>query len=226
MTRIDTRLWKALLAGAALTIAAGCSQPGAAPSADVRAAQRAGATATQADRPEVAPKAELELVRLDNALIELTPEKAEVKARERATAWHADAELRFVGWGVAKFELLSAVSHVFYSPSSNEVLVVASFLRDKWQKAYVYDHKLVTAPAKVMQPLSTYKVGGHNALKLSKKYFWDKHPVSVVTLTHPPKLPFAFWGVVANQTVVLVHANTGQSLSPRGFDPFPKEWLK
>lgn len=222
MNRIDTRLWKVLLAGAALTVAAGCGQPGA--TTAPRGAQTMKAAA--ADRAEVAPKAELPAIKLENDLVELTPEKAEEKARERAIAWHADAELRFVGWGVAKFELLSAVSHVYYSPSSNEVLVVASFLRDKWQKAYVYDHKVVTEPAKVLQPLATYKVDGHVALKLSKKYFWDKHPVSVVTLTRPKKLPFAFWGVVANQTVVLVHADTGQSLSPRGFDPFPKEWLK
>ena len=226
MTRIDTRLWKVLLAGAALTVAAGCGQPGTAPSASVRAAQQATAAKAAAERPEVAPKAELEAVKIGHDLLELTPEKAEEAARARATAWHADAELRFVGWGVAKFELLSAVSHVFYSPSSGEILVVASFLRDKWQKAFVYDHKAVVAPAKVLQPLDAYKIDGHRALRLSKKYFWDRYPVSVVTLTHPQKLPFAFWGVVANQTVVLVHADTGQSLSPRGFDPFPKEWVK
>lgn len=226
MTRIDTRLWKVLLTGAALTVAAGCTHPAARPAADLREAQRAAAAATPADQAEIAPRADLGLVRIPSDLLELTPEKAEEKARERAAAWHPDAELRFVGWGVAKFELLSAVSHVFYSPSSDEVLVVASFLRDKWQKAYVYDHKAVTTPARVLQPLATYKIDGHRALKLSKKYFWDKFPVSVVTLTQPPKLPFAFWGVVANATVVLVHANTGQSLSPRGFDPFPKEWLK
>lgn len=224
MTRIDTRLWKTLLVGAALTVAAGCGQAG--PTAATRAAQGATAAKATADRPEVAPKAELEAVRLGHDLLELTPEQAEAKARERAKAWQADAELRFVGWGVAKFELLSAVSHVFYSPKSGEVLVVASFLRDKWQKAYVYDHKVVVAPAKVLQPLASYKVDGHRALGLSKKYFWDRNPVSLVTLTHPTKLPFAFWGVVANQTVVLVHAETGQSLSPRGFDPFPKEWTK
>lgn len=226
MTRIDSRLWKTLLVGAAVSLATGCGQPGQGPTAPVRAAS--GAAALQADRPEVAPKADLGLQRVQSDLVELTPEKAEEKARERAAAWQADAELRFVGWGVAKWELLSAVSHVFYSPASGELMVVNTFLRDKWQKAYVYDHKVVTAPAKILQPLDAYRVDGHQALKLSKKYFsfWNKRPVSLVTLTHPEKLPFAFWGVVADKTVVLVHANTGQSLSPRGFDPFPKEWLK
>lgn len=210
---------------AALLIGA-CGQNAPAPQVQKSALT---AQASQADRAEVRPSASLGMVRLDAPGLELTPEQAEGKARERATAWQADAQLRFVGWGVLKWELLSAVNHVFYSPSARQVLVVRTVLRDKWQSADAFDHVVVTKPAEVLQALTTdYNVDGSRALKLSRKYFapWNKRPISLVTLTHPPKLKFAFWGVVADATVVLVHANTGQSLSPRGFDPFPKEWTK
>lgn len=217
---------KKLLAGAAITlIAAGCahSVPPAAVAPNSLAV-RANAT----ERAEIAPSERLGRVTIADRALELTPEKAEDAARARAEAWRSDAELRFVGWGVLKWELLSAVSHVFYSPSADQVLVVKTFLRDKWQDADAYDHVVVTKPASLLQPLTSYKVDGHRALKLARRHFsfWNKRPISLVTLTHPPKLPFAFWGVVADATVVLVHANTGQSLSPRGVDPFPKEWTK
>lgn len=184
--------------------------------------------AAEADREMVKPSSVLGRTKIDSPALELTPEGAEEEARARASAWQADAELRFVGWGVLKFQLLSAVTHVFYSPSADEVLVVKTFLRDKWQDADAYDHQLVVKPASILQPLSRYNVTGARAMKLSRKYYpgFFRRPISLVTLSHPKKLPFAFWGVIADRTVVLVHANTGQSLSPRGFDPFPKEWTK
>jgi hypothetical protein len=187
------------------------------------------AQSTDADRPEVAPSKALGRVSLaDDSRFGLTPEKAEGKARERATAWHSDAELRFVAWGVVKWELLSAVSHIFYSPSTHEVLVVKTLLRDKWQDANAFNQVVVTKPAEVLQSLdSGYKIDGDRALKLARRHFiFGKHPVSLVTLSHPPKLPFAFWGIISPSTVVLVHANTGQSISNHGIDPFPKEWAK
>lgn len=217
---------KKLLAGAAITlIAAGCAH--SAPPAAV-GPQAASVRTSSAERADIEPVKRLGRINIEDRTIEITPEKAEDAARARATAWQADAELRFVGWGVLKWELLSAVSHVFYSPSADQVLVVKTFLRDKWQDADAYDHAIVTKPAEVLQPLTGYKIDGHRALKLARRHFsfWNKRPVSLVTLSHPPKLPFAFWGVVADATVVLVHANTGQSLSPRGVDPFPKEWTK
>ena len=180
--------------------------------------------AAQSEADTVAPVRTLAPVKLDDT--RLTPESVEAKARETAAAWQADAELRFVGWGVLKFELLSAVSHVFYSPSADEVLVVKTFMREKWQSGSVYDQAVVTKPAGVLQPLDAYKIGASRALKLARKHHFGWKTVSLVTLSQPQKLPFAFWGVIGNGTVVLVHANTGQSLSPRGVDPFPKEWTK
>lgn len=214
------------LAGAALLAA--CSHN--APTAPVQTQANAlSAQATDADRPDVAPSKALGRISLDDGTrFGLTPEKAEGKARERATAWHSDAQLRFVAWGVLKFELLSAVSHIFYSPSTHEVLVVKTFLSDKWQDANAFDQAVVTKPAEVLQSLdSGYKIGGDRALKLCRKYFiFGKHPISLVTLSHPVKVPFPFWGVIGETTVVLVHANTGQSISNHGIDPFPHEWSK
>lgn len=159
----------------------------------------------------------------------LTPEKVEAKARATAKQWQPDAELRFVGWGVAVLELASETNHVFYSPSKNQLAVVTTVLSQKWQRLDAYDNEYVAAPAKVLQPLeSNYHIDAHRALGLAKHYFsfLGDHGISLTFLTRPVKLPFAFWGVVGDGTVVLVHANTGQSLSPRGFDPFPKEWTK
>lgn len=206
-----------------LALALALTACGQAPVASTQAPARLSA---QSERETVAPVRMLAPVRFDEPDARLTPESVEAKARETAAAWHADAELRFVAWGVLKFELLSAVSHVFYSPSADEVLVVKTFLREKWQSGSVYDQAVVTKPAGVLQPLASYKIGASRALKLARKHHFGWKSISLVTLSQPKKLPFAFWGVIGDATVVLVHANTGQSLSPRGVDPFPKEWAK
>lgn len=214
------------VAGAALLAA--CSHT--APTAPVQTqSDTVSAQATDADRPEVAPSKALGRISLDDGTrFGLTPEKAEGKARERATAWHKDAQLRFIAWGVVKFELLSAVSHIFYSPSTHEVLVVKTFLTDKWQDANAFDQAVVTKPAEVLQSLDAgTKINGDRALKLARNHFiFGRHPISLVTLSQPVKVPFPFWAVIGEATFVLVHANTGQSISNHGIDPFPKEWNK
>jgi hypothetical protein len=121
------------------------------------------------------------------------------------------------------------VSHVFYSPSAKEVLVVKTLMREKWQNADAFDHVVVTKPAGVLQALgSNYKIPGDRALKLVRKHFVFSRPITAMTLSHPPKLPFAFWlaaGGLVDGNVVLVHASTGQSISMTRIDPFPKEWM-
>lgn len=223
---------KALVTGVATgALLVGCAH--SAPSSQVqpKAGTSSQALSTEAERADIAPSKRLGGVAIeDDSRLGLSPEKVEAKARERATAWHADAELRFVGWGVLMFQPLSAVSHVFYSPSTEEVLVVKTLMREKWQNADAFDHVVVTKPAGVLQPLqSGYKIPGDRALKLVRKHFVFKRPITAMTLTHPPKLPFAFWaaaGGLVDGNVVLVHANTGQSISMTRIDPFPKEWMK
>jgi hypothetical protein len=216
----------AVLAGCAHSVPTAQVQPtGTSAAASLKAID---APAPEADRAYVAPSKSLGGVAIqDDSRLGLSPEKAEVKARERATAWHADAELRFVGWGVLVFQPLSAVSHVFYSPSANEVLVVKTLMRDKWQNADAYNHVIVTKPATVLQPLKNdYKIPGDHALKLVRKHFFVKFSPTLLTLSQPIKVPFAFWAAIGDSNVVLVHAGTGQSVSARRIDPFPKEWNK
>ncbi|MDB5095713.1 MAG: hypothetical protein JWM80_134 [Cyanobacteria bacterium RYN_339] len=188
-----------------------------------------GASLTGQGQALAKPILTLDHIDVSDRLDALTPESVEAKARATATKWQADAELRFVGWGVAVLEFASETNHVFYSPSKNQIMVVTTVITQKWQRADVYENEYVAAPAKVLQPLtSDYHINAHRALGLAKNYFsfLGDHGISLTFLTRPVKLPFAFWGVVGDGTVVLVHANTGQSLSPRGFDPFPKEWTK
>lgn len=223
---------KALVTGvAAGALLVGCAHSAPTSQVQPKAATSAQALSTETERADIAPSKRLGGVAIeDDSRLGLSPEKAEGKARERATAWHADAELRFVGWGVLMFQPFSAVSHVFYSPSAKEVLVVKTLMREKWQNADAFDHVVVTKPAGVLQALSSsYKIPGDRALKLVRKHFVFSRPIAAMTLTHPPKLPFAFWlaaGGLVNGNVVLVHANTGQSISMTRIDPFPKEWMK
>ncbi|MNT04896.1 hypothetical protein D3C72_1394930 [compost metagenome] len=222
---------KSLVTGvAAAVVLAGCSHGAPSATVQTKAASAVEAQSADADRPYIQPSKSLGGIAIeDDNRLGLTPEKAETKARERASEWRPDAELRFVAWGVLKWQLLSAVSHIFYSPSTKEILVVKTLLREKWQNADAYDHVVVTKPAAVLQPLKPdYKIPGARALKLARNHFFFGRPVTLMTLSHPPKLPFAFWGAIGGNVgeanVVLVHANTGQSISAKGIDPFPKEW--
>lgn len=229
---VQTRVLSGLILAAALV---GCAHPSAVMPAVAPAAKTAAPAArtsanSEADRPYATPIQTYAHVDISDGRNEtIKPEDVEPKARALAAKWQPDAELRFVGWGVAMLEFASECNHVFYSPSKNQLLVVTTFLTEKWQRADAYDNPYVADPAKLLQPLApSYHVDAHEALDLAKQYFslLDQHPISLSFLTRPIKLPFAFWGIVADKTVVLVHADTGQSLSPRGFDPFPKEWTK
>lgn len=181
-----------------------------------------------ADRAEVAPKADLGTVEIEaDSRFGLTPEKAAKKAFERARGWQPDAQLRFVGWGVVKFKLFSGVSHVFYSPKAQEVCVVSTMLSDRWQKAVVFDHKLVVKPLVAFEPLPEggTPIDGSEALSLVRHHFIvAKRPITLMALFRPYKVPFAVWGGFGAMTPVLVLANTGQSISTHLIDPFPKEW--
>lgn len=220
----------ALLAGCGLAPQAGTAVASAQAEAQAIAEASAGTAVSPWDetRAEVAPKADLGTVTLDDdPRLGLTPEKAAKKAFERARAWQPDAELRFVGWGVVKFKLLSGVSHVFYSPKAQEICVVSTALSDRWQKALVYDNPVVVKPLVAFSalPEAGTPIDGNRALKLVRNHFLaGKHPITLMALFRPYKMPFAIWGAFGEMTPVAVLANTGQSISTHLIDPFPKEW--
>lgn len=159
----------------------------------------------------------------------LTPEGAEGKARTRAAAWQPDAELRFVGWGVAKWELLSAVSHVFYSPKTKTVLAVNTALTTLLQGASAFDQAIIVNPAKILHPLGKYKVDGRRALAIATQELpgWSEKPLSLAILTRPTKLNLAVWSVVSsNGNMVLIDASTGTAIGTEKYTPFPIAWLR
>lgn len=167
----------------------------------------------------------------DDTRFGLTPEKAQVAADRRAKEWQQDAEIRFVAWEVIKWQPLSITNHVYYSKSANEVLVVNTILRDKWQFAKVFKHPIVVYPAtKWFQPVGDYKVTGALAIKMMRVHTWiGGNPwFKFITLSKPGKLDFPFWGALTTNKfafLIFIHAQTGQSMSPIFVDPFPKEWL-
>lgn len=233
-----------LFAGMVTTLVlAGCSHTPGLPTATMPTAKSLSAAnstmrvtpqmVSDPERPTIEPDETLPGRRLttDDVRLGLTPEKAQVKADERALEWRADAEIRFVAWEVIKWQPLSVTNHVYYSKSANEVLIVNTVLRDKWQFAKVFKHPIVVYPAtKWFQPVGDYKVKGAQAIKLMRIHTWiGGNPLfKFITLSKPGKLDFPFWGALTTNKfafLIFVHAQTGQSISPIFIDPFPKEWL-
>ncbi|MEB3284408.1 MAG: hypothetical protein VKN33_03875 [Candidatus Sericytochromatia bacterium] len=153
----------------------------------------------------------------------ITPEGVEAIARERATRWSEDSELRFVAWGMVGNERLSAVNHSFFSPSKRQVMVVATFLKETQQKVVTYGDPELVKPMDALLPLSKIKLDAQAALTLAAPYFLpgNTNPLRMLTLTHPRKFAYPLWSVASGGNMVHVNASTGTVI---GVKPFKSEY--
>lgn len=101
----------ALMGLVAAAAVAGCSH---APTASIIAPNGASLTGQSAATAYAKPIKSFAHIDISDRLDTLRPEDVEAKARETAKQWQPDAELRFVGWGVAVLEFASECNHVFY----------------------------------------------------------------------------------------------------------------
>lgn len=160
---------------------------------------------------------------IGNPGVLLTPEEVEALARQRATGWSDDAEMRFVAWGMVGNERLSAVNHSFFSPSKRQVMVVATFLKETQQKIVVYGDKDLVAPMDGLLALEKTAIDARGALTLAVPYFipGNTNPMRMLTLTHPRKFVYPLWSVASGGNMVHINATTGTVI---GIKPVSSEY--
>ena len=168
------------------------------------------------------PTASLGVVTLP-ARLQFTPQVAEAMATQRAQAWQADAALRFVAEGVSSWRPTLSLSHVYYSPSAKEVLVVKTAMAERFQRADAYSQGPVALPASEFAELGTPTTLPGDALTTAR---------AALPLTASPSIVYlaqatggeAVWSVVAGADAAVVEDATGLLLPGASTLPFPVEW--
>lgn len=155
----------------------------------------------------------------------ITPEDALKRATDKAVAWHSDARLVGVAWGVAKFEVASVVEHLFHSPKAGKLFLVRTKVVSFWQDSHEITDERYTLPARLLDTLGTYHVDAQHALDAARTYLPadDQHPIALVVEAKPTRLLPALWGVQADKETVLVDAQNGKVLihTNRALPPLP-----
>lgn len=150
----------------------------------------------------------------------VTPDQALGKARQKATAWQADARLVSVAWGVAKFQTTSIVFHLFHSPKAGKLFLVESKLVSFWQKTREISDKKFTLPALTLGTLGEYPVSAEDALATAKKHLGpdQQRPLAVLALVKPARVLPGVWVMQADTHKCLVHAKSGKVLAHLNWD--------